>query len=82
MSDLPLSTMENDSPAIHVAPTVEQAKRALRREIESKWGKFSEKELNALKNNTELVSQIAAKYAIEIEKAKADVDAMMNGRHL
>ena len=82
MSNHPHLTPKNDNAVIRIFPTAEQAKRALRKEIESKWGKFSEEELTSLSDNSELVSQLAEKYGIEKEKAQADVDAMMNGRHL
>jgi hypothetical protein len=50
--------------------------------IHSKWGKFSKQELDALKTNDELVTQVAAKYGIEQDAARRDVDALMDGRSL
>ena len=49
------------------APTVSpaEAKQILLKDISSRWGKFSEQELGALKNKDELVTQIVAKYSID-----------------
>jgi hypothetical protein len=50
--------------------------------IHSKWSKFSKQELDALKTDDELVIQVAAKYGIEQDAARRDVDALMDGRSL
>jgi hypothetical protein len=66
------------------APTVSpaEAKQILLKDISSKWGKFSEQELGALKNKDDLVTQIVAKYSIDKAQAQRDVDAVMNGRQI
>jgi hypothetical protein len=51
-------------------------------EIRSKWGKFSDHDLSALKNNNDLVMQLAAKYGLEKAQAQRDVDALMRGRQI
>jgi hypothetical protein len=51
-------------------------------EIRAKWGKFSERDLSALKGNDDLVMQLAAKYGLEKNQAQRDVDALMKGRHI
>jgi hypothetical protein len=51
-------------------------------EIRSKWGKFSDQELSALKGNDDLVTQRAAKYGLDKAQAQRDVDALMMGRQI
>jgi division protein CdvB (Snf7/Vps24/ESCRT-III family) len=59
-----------------------EAKKILLKDISSKWGKFSEQELDALKNNDELVTQIVTKYSLDKAQAQRDVDAVMKGRQI
>jgi hypothetical protein len=51
-------------------------------EIRSKWGKFSDQDLSALKDNDDLVTQRAAKYGLDKAQAQRDVDALMKGRQI
>ena len=57
-------------------------KQILLKEISTKWGKFSEQELGALKSKDDLVTQVAAKYSIDMMQAQRDVDAVMKGRQI
>jgi len=59
-----------------------QAKRLILKDIRSRWGKFSEAELERLGDNDDLVGQIADKYGIDRTQAQAEVDAVMLGRRL
>ena len=59
-----------------------EAKQILLKDISSRWGKFSEQELDALKSKDDLVTQIVAKYSIDKAKAQSDVDAVMKGRQI
>lgn len=59
-----------------------EAKQILLKDISSRWGKFSEQELDALKSKDDLVSQIVAKYSIDKSQAQSDVDAVMKGRQI
>lgn len=59
-----------------------EAKQILLKDISSKWGKFSEQELGALKNKDDLITQVVAKYSIEKAQAQRDVDAVMKGRQI
>ena len=61
---------------------VQAAARAMRGEIEQKWGRFDAREIAALKDNDDLVTQLQAKYQLDKAKAQTDVDAFANGRHL
>jgi hypothetical protein len=57
-------------------------KQTVCNEIRSKWGKFSDQELSALKDNDDLVTQRAAKYGLDKAQAQRDVDALMKGRQI
>ena len=61
------------SPASGVAASkpeiTAETKQIVLKEIGSKWGKFSEQDLSALKGNDDLVNQVVAKYGLE--KAQA-----------
>jgi hypothetical protein len=54
----------------------------LLKDIGAKWSKFSEQELGALKNEDDLVTQVAAKYSMDKTQAQRDVDVVMKGRQL
>lgn len=58
------------------------AKKILLKDISSKWGKFSDQELGALKNKDDLITQVVAKYSIDKAQAQRDVDAVMKGRQI
>ncbi|MGO9547645.1 MAG: hypothetical protein ACLPPF_22990 [Rhodomicrobium sp.] len=49
-------------------------------EFHTKWEKFSEQELSALKGKDDLVSQVQAKYGLNKEQALRDIDALLKGR--
>jgi uncharacterized protein YjbJ (UPF0337 family) len=49
-------------------------------ELRTKWGKFSEQELSALKDKDDLVSQVQSRYGLNKEQALRDVDALLKGR--
>ncbi|MGD0027223.1 MAG: hypothetical protein ABSC37_21800 [Xanthobacteraceae bacterium] len=59
-----------------------ETKQILLKDIGAKWSKFSEKELGALKNKDELVTQVVAKYSIDKAQAQRDVDAVIKGRQI
>ena len=62
--------------------TPADAKQILLKDIGSKWGKFSEEDLSALKSNDDLVAQLAAKYSLEKGQAQRAVDALLKGRQV
>jgi hypothetical protein len=64
------------------AGTAAETKEIVFNEIRTKWGKFSDEDLSALKDNNDLVRQLAAKYGIENTQAQRDVDALLNGRRI
>ena len=59
-----------------------ETKQIVLKEIGSKWGKFSEQDLSALKGNDDLVTQVVAKYGLEKAQAQRDVDALLKGRDI
>ena len=59
-----------------------RAKQTVCNEIWLKWDKFSDQDLSALKDNNDLVTQLAAKYGIEQAQAQREVDALMKGRQI
>ncbi len=59
-----------------------ESKQILLKDIGSKWSKFSEQELGALKNRDDLVDQVVAKYSLDKAQAQRDVDAVMKGRQI
>ena len=50
------------------------------KDIGTKWDKFSQNELSALKNRDDLVTQVEAKYGLEKTLAQREVDAVLKGR--
>ena len=59
-----------------------EARQIILKEIGAKWGKLSEHDLSALKDNDDLVNQVVAKYGLEKVQAQRDVDALLEGRHI
>ncbi len=66
--------------AVTTAPVDADAKQIMLKEIGSKWDKFSERELSALKNKDDLVTQVVAKYSLEKAHVQRDVDTLLKGR--
>jgi hypothetical protein len=64
------------------AGTAAETKEIVFNEIRTRWGKFSDDDLSALKDNNDLVRQLAAKYGFENTQAQRDVDALLNGRRI
>jgi hypothetical protein len=59
--------------AAAVSPGIETGtKKAVLTEIRTKWGKFSEQELSALKSNDDLVTQLVAKYNLDRPQAQRE----------
>jgi hypothetical protein len=57
-------------------------KQALLKDIRVKWGKFTEQEVSAFKNNDDLVSHVIAKYGMEKSQAQREVDQLRAGRNI
>ena len=72
----------NDSSKMQAQIQGADAKRALLKDIRVKWGKFTDQELNGLKDNEDLVSHVIAKYGLDKAQAQRDVDALRAGRNI
>lgn len=55
-------------------------KKLLMKDIASKWSKFSETEIGALKSRDELVTGVQAKYSLDAAQAGREVDSVVKGR--
>jgi hypothetical protein len=55
-------------------------KSAVMKEICSKWSKFSEQDVAAMKGKADLVSQVVTKYGLPQIQAQTEVDALLKGR--
>jgi len=55
-------------------------RRAVLNDIRTKWDKFSEQDVSALKGKDDLVSQVSAKYDMQPDQAQREVDAVLKGR--
>jgi hypothetical protein len=62
--------------------TAARTRQIVCNEIRLKWGKFSDRDLSALQDNSDLVTQLAAKYGLEKVQAQRNVDALMKGRQI
>jgi hypothetical protein len=78
MTDQPSTASPNAANRMQDNPA--EARKLLRAEIGSKWGKFSAQELTDLKDNDDLVSQLVAKYGLEKDAAQRDAAAVVKGR--
>jgi len=52
------------------------------KEICSKWNKFSEQDVTAMKGKDDLVSQVVTKYGLPQMQAQTEVDALLKGRQI
>ncbi|MEO9231671.1 MAG: hypothetical protein ABI216_22340 [Devosia sp.] len=58
------------------------ARRALHAAIRARWSKFTDFEVGALANTSDLVSQVAIKYGLELSRARRDVEDLLKGRKI
>jgi len=73
------STMKSEA-AIVTPPVTEESRKILLKEIGTKWNKFSEQDMTAMKSRDDLVSHLVAKYSMEKGQAQRDADAFLKGR--
>ena len=64
------------------APQNTDQKSAVMKEICSKWSKFSEQDVAAMKGKADLVSQVVTKYGVPQLQAQSEVDALLKGRQI
>ena len=72
------STATNSSSA----PQNTDQKNPVVKEICSKWSKFSEQDVAAMKGKADLVSQVVTKYGLPQSQAQSEVDALLKGRQI
>lgn len=63
-----------------MANEASKVKAALGKDIRTKWDKFSEIEVGAMKSEDDLVTQLVAKYALDKPKAQTEAKTLVNGR--
>jgi hypothetical protein len=73
-------TDSNTKPTPNKPDQGKEPKLLLQKDIRTKWDKFSEIDVGALKSEDDLVLQIVAKYGVDQTKAEADATALLNGR--
>ena len=66
----------------NAAPQNTDQKNAVMKEICSKWNKFSEQDVGAMKGKADLVSQVVTKYGLPEMQAQTEVDALLKGRQI
>jgi hypothetical protein len=55
-------------------------KAALGKDIRTKWDKFSEIDVGAMKSEGDLVTQLVSKYSLDKALAETQAKALVNGR--
>jgi hypothetical protein len=75
-----MANAASGSPAARTAAAA--TRQIVLNKIRSKWSKFSEQDLAALKCKDDVVSQLVAKYGLEHAQAQRDVDTLMEDRQL
>jgi len=75
--------MENSSATnTNTAEKNTDQKGVILKEICSKWSKFTEQDVAALKGKADLVSQVVTKYGLPQAQAQSEVDALLKGRQI
>ncbi|MEX2127790.1 MAG: hypothetical protein WD871_06050 [Xanthobacteraceae bacterium] len=54
--------------------------KILAKDVHAKWDKISEQEASGFKSTSDLMYQVQAKYSLNAEQAKSQVDTWANGR--
>jgi hypothetical protein len=60
--------------------TANPSQKISAKEIHAKWEKISDQEASGMKNKGDLVSQVQAKYSLNPEQARQQVDTWAAGR--
>jgi hypothetical protein len=75
--------MGNSNPTnANGAPQNIAQKSDVMKDICSKWSKFSEQDVAAMKGKADLVSQVATKYGMPQTQAQTEVVALLKGRQI
>jgi hypothetical protein len=79
MSNAPTNTATPVNAQNANAPTA-NTQKILAKDIHVKWDKISDVEASGMKQTSDLVSQVQAKYSLSAEQAQKDVNVWANGR--
>jgi hypothetical protein len=82
MTSAPAYAASNANAAAAKPDVSAETKQIVLKEIRTKWDKFSEQDVSALKGKDDLIAQVVAKYGLEKAQAQRDVDALLNGRQI
>lgn len=75
--------MENSTATnSNAAPQNTDQRSAVMKDICSKWSKFSQQDVAAIKGKADLVSQVVTKYGLPQIQAQSEVDALLKGRQV
>lgn len=77
----PMATA-NHQPLPNLSQKSAEAAQALHDDIRTRWSKFSDFEIGALKDNNDLITQVASRYTLDREQAQGDVAALLKGRQV
>jgi hypothetical protein len=80
MADQPTTATTTAAATNRMQDQSVERKLTLLTDIGGKWDKFSKQELSGLRNSDDLVTQVVAKYGLEKDAARRDVDALVKGR--
>ena len=72
--------MENSTATGSAKPQSPEQKQSVLKEICSKWSKFSEQDVSAMKGKADLVSKVVTNYGLPQIQAQTEVDALLKGR--
>lgn len=79
MSNAPFNTANPTKAQNANAPTP-GAQKIVAKDIHAKWDKISDVEASGMRQTSDLVSQVQAKYSLSSEQAQKDVNLWANGR--
>jgi hypothetical protein len=75
MSNAPVNTNTASNANASSVP-----QKFLAKDIHAKWDKISEQEASGMKATSDLIAQVQAKYSLNPDQAKTDVNTWANGR--
>jgi hypothetical protein len=73
-----MTNVQSNAPSNTATPAT--APKILAKDIHAKWDKISDVEASGMKQTSDLVSQVQAKYSLSSEQAQKDVNVWANGR--
>jgi hypothetical protein len=74
--------MATANPSSLLAQRSAQETQTLHDDIRARWSKLSDYDVGALKDADDLMTQVATRYTLDAEQARADVVALLQGRKI